>query len=407
MSTTLDPNTTKENALSAVQNAGSEALRLIQSWLENANASALAEVSARGSGAPRKAARRALKVLKSRGVEVPRERRVATLRAPGDARKVKAWILAPDSSFNTLLVLAERSETSRFDCAMVFLNDDYGVTRVQHGEYSQSALKKALESMVPGERYKPAEVTADWARSRIHQALSKQRARGLVEPLGLTSIAKLLGKAPSSEVPHPFDAEGLEVALEDAREMSRDSGELHRLPEFAPWLPSRQAIDGMLQEVGKQLKPGEQPDQDKLSGLLQAAVLSATDRYFPPEQRERLVNAMKDSALSILARDGESLALRVSAAMQCIQNAGLITDPPSEIPFLKTFFDKAVAYLLAEGKGSLRIPIPNQPVPLEADATESADVGPMETAEPADENAGTPAPDANAEQAEAEPAKSE
>jgi len=358
---TLDPNTPKDQALSAIESAGPEAPRLIQLWLDNANTIALSEISARGSGASRRAARRALRVLQSRGVDVQVHKRVATLGAK-ETQTTKAWLLAPDPASNILLVLARRSDTSRYQTALVYLNDDYGVTQVQHGEYSQSSLKKALESLVPGGRYKPAEVSVEWARARIHTALARQRERGLIEPLGLTSVSSLLGSPPTQEVAHPFDTEGLEVALEDAREMSQDSGSLHNLPEFAAWLPARRAIDAMLEEVGRQLKPGQQPDQTQLQELLQAAVISATDRYFTPEQRERLVRSMKDSAVSILAREGESTALRVSAVMQCIKDAGLITDPPSEIPFLKAFFDKAVAYLLAEGKGSLRIPIPNLPV---------------------------------------------
>lgn len=371
MPMTLDPSTPKDQALSALQTAGAEAPRLIQLWLEHANVLALSEISTRGSGDSRRAARKALRVLQSRGITVPRHKRVVTLSAK-ETQTTKAWLLAPDPAYNILIVLARRSGTSRFQTALVYLNDDYGVTQVQHGEYAQSALKKTLEGLVPGGRYKPVEVGVEWARWRIFAALEGQRQRGLVEPLGLTSVSHLLGPPLTQEVGHPFDAEGLEVALEDAREMSKDSGSLHNLAEFAAWLPSRRAIDAMLLEVGKNLKPGEQPDPEQLQQLLQGAVVSATDRYFTPEQRERLVRAMKDSALSILAREGESTSLRVAAAMQCIKNAGLITDPPSEIPFLKAFFDKAVAYLLAEGKGSLRIPIPAAPTdgaPPEAEAS--------------------------------------
>jgi len=384
---TLDPNTPQDQALSALANAGAEAPRLIQLWLDHANTLALSEVSAHGLGESRRAARKALRVLQSRGVTVPRQKRVVTLgtKAP---QTTKAWLLAPDPAYNILLVLARRSDTSRYDTALVYLNDDYGVTQVQQGEYSQSALKKTLEGLVPGGRYKPAEVGVEWARARIFSALARQRQRGLVEPLGLTSISNLLGSPPTQDVVHPFDAEGLEVALEDAREMSKDSGSLHNLPEFAAWLPSRNAIDAMLLEVGKNLKPGEQPDQSKLQELLQAAVISATDRYFTPEQRERLVQVMKDSAVSILAREGESTGLRITAVMQCIKNAGLITDPPSEVPFLRAFFDKAVAYLLAEGKGSLRIPIPT--APTVSDQTEDDAHAPEASASDPSSDTGVP-----------------
>ena len=66
---------------------------------------------------------------------------------------------------------------------------------------------------------------------------------------------------------------------------------------------------------------------------------------------------MKDSALSIVAREGENRALDVVATLRAIENRGLITDPPREVPFLRAFFDKAIAVLAAQGGGQLRIPV--------------------------------------------------
>jgi hypothetical protein len=101
---------------------------------------------------------------------------------------------------------------------------------------------------------------------------------------------------------------------------------------------------------------------------LQEEVLAATDRYFTPELREELVRSMKDAALSVLTRLGEATALEVVATMKTIENAGLITDPPQEIGFLRGFFDKALSLLLAQNGGRLRIPVSG----ARADATDDA-----------------------------------
>jgi hypothetical protein len=71
---------------------------------------------------------------------------------------------------------------------------------------------------------------------------------------------------------------------------------------------------------------------------------------------------MKDSALSVLAREGETQALLIVAALRAVERAGLITDPPHEVPFLRAFFDKAIAVLLAQGGGQLRVPV-RKPAP--------------------------------------------
>ncbi|MBE7479378.1 MAG: hypothetical protein HS104_05250 [Polyangiaceae bacterium] len=75
---------------------------------------------------------------------------------------------------------------------------------------------------------------------------------------------------------------------------------------------------------------------------------------------------MKDSALSILAREGEQKALEVAATISCIESRGILSDAPHEVGFLKGFFEKAVSLLLAQGGGSLRIPVrakPAEPAP--------------------------------------------
>jgi hypothetical protein len=81
---------------------------------------------------------------------------------------------------------------------------------------------------------------------------------------------------------------------------------------------------------------------------------------------------MKDSALSVLARDGRAAAIEVVCAMRAISECGLITNPAHEVGFLRGFFDKAISVLLAQGQGSLRIPI-RQPAPAAPDAATPPD----------------------------------
>ena len=66
---------------------------------------------------------------------------------------------------------------------------------------------------------------------------------------------------------------------------------------------------------------------------------------------------MKDCALSVLASEGEERALETVATMKRIEQAGLITDAPNEIPFLRAFFDKALATLAVQGGGRLQVPV--------------------------------------------------
>ena len=366
-----------EEALAAVEAAGDDGAALVEAWVKAGNAAAVAEVAERASGAPRKAARRGLNVLKSRGVEVPERRKVATV-ADKAEEKLEAWLMAPDAAGNVMVTIGARAVAGRYRTCFVFLNDTVGIQRVQVGQMSQSQLKETFGKVLPGAKYKPVNVSVDYARSRIAAARKLHAEREIPEPLGIDSGADLIEPAPDDNIPHPFDAEGLDLSDDDAKERAAKSQLLHLLPEFRAWVPTKQAVDEMMIKVGEGLKPGEEPDREVVEKRVKEQVDAATDRYFSPERREAIVRAMKDSALSVLAREGEQKALDVVAAMKMTEKAGLITDPPHEVPFLRAFFEKAVSIMVAQGKGALRIPIPalpteepaTQPLVVPADAVE-------------------------------------
>ena len=106
------------------------------------------------------------------------------------------------------------------------------------------------------------------------------------------------------------------------------------------------------------MTPGTEPPPEELQKKLEEEVTAATDRYFTPERREALARMMKDSALSVLSREGEVRTLEVVATMKNIRAAGLITNPPHEVGFLRAFFDKAISALAYQDGGRLRIPMP-------------------------------------------------
>lgn len=358
-----------EDALNALAKAGDSALLLIEAWVANNNSNAVAAAAELATGPARKAARRGLNILKSRGVAVPSRGRVATVTQINTVPTVRAWVMPPDASGGVVVVLAAHTPTRRCRTAFVYLHDDFGIHRVESGEQSMTQLKEAMSRLAPGTNLRPVEVPLDWARARVVRARKQHDTSGRPQPLGLATIARLLEPAPAEMPEHPFDAEGFELADDDAREMAASSARLHELPEFRGWLPTRQALDEMLAKVGEHLNPDEQPDQSVLSGIIEQEIKSATDRLFSPDLRAQLVRTMKDSALSILAREGEAKTLEVVAAMKRIASAGLITDPPHEIGFLRAFFDKGLAILLAQGQGRLNIPVRRTPAaPAEGQA---------------------------------------
>jgi len=346
-------------ALAALDRAGERADELVDAWVKAGNAAAVAVAADGASGKARKAARRGLNVLKSRGVKAPEAARVASLGGEKIAETIEAFMLPPDTNGLVLFAIAARSPTTRSRVVFAFVSPEVGVVRASSGEMSQTELKESFQRASRG-AYRAVKVPVEYARYRIDQARKLQKQRRIAETMGFAQGESLIAGAPES-AEHPFDAEGLELADDDVKELAVKSAELHQLPEFGSWLPTREAVDELLRKVGATLTPGESPEQAKFEQALRAELLAAVDRYFTPERRADLVLRMKDSALSVLARDGEARALDVVAAIKAIEKTGLITDPPRDVPFLRAFFDKAIAVLLAQGNGQLRVPIPQKP----------------------------------------------
>jgi hypothetical protein len=345
-------------ALGAAESAGARAVELVEAWVKQGNVAAVAVVAERGSGALRKAARRGLNVLKSRGAKLESSPRVGTVALSERDREsvTEAWFVPPDSMGSVLIVLASRSPTSRAKSGFFYLHDSVGLHSASVGSLSGSALKEALKRAAEAGP-QPVRVPLEYARYRVALGRQELKSRNAPEPLGMINAADLLEPAPSEAVAHPLDGEGLELSDEDAAELSKNSAELHALREFRNWLPERAAIDEMLREIGQQLPSGDKPDAEAVQKLIQDGVAAATDRYFGPERRALLARRLKDSALSVLATEGESRALELVATIKVIEKAGLITDPPRDVAFLRAFFEKAIATLAHQGGGRLQVPV--------------------------------------------------
>lgn len=356
-------NVAADGAITALTAAASDAPALIDSWLEANNAAAIQQAALKASGPVRKAARRALNVLKSKGVEIPPTSRRTSL-VSSQARPVSAQMISPDGAGIRLLAFSRPNPGGSCQACLVYLRDGQGVVQVENLSSTPARLRDAIAKSLPGAGYDAVQVPVDWARSKVAAARVKHKERGIPEPLGFSSGSGLLEPVPTSSVEHPFDAEGFEFADEDALALASDSGALHHVPEFRSWLPTQQAVQEMLRAVGKHLDPNAPAEQEKVTELLKQEMLLSTDRYFTPDLRQELISWMKDAGISVLAREGEQTALKVAATIQVINNCGLVTNPPREVPFLCAFFEKAISVMMAQRGGKLDIPVP-RPAPVE------------------------------------------
>jgi hypothetical protein len=351
--------TDADGAVAQVIASGERGAALVEAWVQAKNGAAVAAV-AEDDKAPapaRKAARRGLNVLKARGVPIPERTRIARL-AGDPVEGYDAWFVPPDGAGTHMVILAMRRRSGKHYVVHTTMREEVGLLDVRALEMSRSQLRASFDESARRMGYPPVPVPVGWARARVAAARANNAKSGAIVPLGLESHAEVLGPTPDKAPPHPIDEAKLELPA--AAAVVERSADLHREPELGAWLPAGPAVQDLLIEVGQKLGSAGGPEQDpkKIDDAVRDALDSSTDRFFGPEIRERLAERMKDAAISILAREGRERAAEVMAIAGAVLSAGLITSPPHEIPFLRGFFQKALAILASQQGGQLSIPVP-------------------------------------------------
>jgi hypothetical protein len=349
---------TADEAVAALNKAGDAAAALVDAWVAAANAAAVVEAAEADAapGAARKAARRAINVLRARGVAIPTRSRVVKLDDRAEVA-ITAELIPPDSSGALAVSITSKDASGRYHIAEVIIREPIGILQAGSGWLSGSQIKEGRTRALEGLGVAPVAVPVDWARARIAAARKLNAASGQVMPLGYEGCRDLVEPAPEAEPAHPLA--DVEKDLDPARASDAlpASGSLHNEPEFRSWLPDRNALDELLGKVGERLGPQGVSDPEAVSNALREEMEAATDRFFSPEVRNIVVARMRDAAISVRARKGDRRAAEVLQVAHAVKEAGLITSPPREIPFLVAFFQKALGVLAQQGGGQLRVPV--------------------------------------------------
>jgi hypothetical protein len=342
-----------DSAVEAARSAGASGEELVEAWSKAANIAALIVVEAAEEvgAAVRKAARRALHALRSKGVAVP-ERRVAVAPKADAASVWEATFLPPDGRGTVAFTISKKMPDGRLHVAEVIARDPQGIAQAATAWLSRTQLREGHQRASARAGIAPVNVPVEWARVRIAEARKLNAASGTLLPLGLDACKELVEPAPES-AQHPLHE--LEAALAEGAPTAAASA--HTEPEFRGWLPDARAIDEMLRKLGESLGPDGAQEPEKVSTGLEEEVRNATDRYFTPEVRTTVARRLRDAAISIRVRHGDARAQEILATARAVEAAGLITSPPREVPFLVAYFQKAVAIMLQQGNGALRIPM--------------------------------------------------
>ena len=347
-----------DDAVRILLAAGDAAQALVDAWVGASNAAAILEASESDAvpGAARKAARRALNVLRARGVSIPTRARVVHLDDRA-AVSIEASLSPPDASGTISLSITSKDSSGRFRIAEVIVREPWGILQAGSGWLSGTQIKGMRTRALEGYGMAPVTVPVEWARHRIAAARKLNALSGQVVPLGFDACRDLFEPAPEMAPPHPLADLEAAVTPESAAVAVASSTSLFQEPELRTWLPDRGSLEEMLQKVGERLGAGGVSDPNAVGVALQEESAAATDRFFSPEVREVVATRLRDVAISVRARKGDARAAEVLAVARAVREAGLITAPPREIPFLLGFFERGLAVLAQQAGGQLRVPV--------------------------------------------------
>jgi hypothetical protein len=358
---------TGDTARAALDAAGEAAEGLVKAWLDAANTAALGSVAALATapGKLRKAARRALNVLRARGVAVPEAEPKPAPRSVEPPEPPSASFIPPDSSGTAFYSISQRLPGGRYRVADVMVRDSTGIVHASSGQIPGKRIREWKNRIREHFGTVPIEVPLEWARHRIAEGRKRNDESRQLLPLGWDGCIPLVAPAPEHEPAHPVaDLEAGPPSAEEVDAARAASAQLHEAPEFRGWLPDRSALDELIAKVGERLTAtGTAEDRGAIDLALADEVAAATDRFFTPEMRARLAARMRDAAISLRTRLGDAAARSVLAVAAAIRQAGLITSPPRDIPFLQVFFRKGIALLAQQSQGQLRVPVGRQPSP--------------------------------------------
>jgi hypothetical protein len=307
------------------------------------------------TGAARKAARRALNVLRSRGVAIPA--RVKPARAEARVEQaIEASLTPPDMLGTIVLTFTRRDPSGRYFLGEVVLREPYGILQAGAGWLSLNQIKDYNKRSAEGSGLLPVSVPVEWARHRIAAARKLNATSGVVLPLALERCTELIEPAPEAEPPHPLADLEVDITSDRATAAALLSAHLLAEPEFRGWHPDQPALDELIQKVGQRLGPLGSGEQVDVQEVLKDEMNAAVDRFFSPEVRSAVSARMRDAAISLRARKGDRAATEVLATARAVREAGLITSPPRDIPFLVGFFQTGLGYLAQKGGGRLSVP---------------------------------------------------
>jgi hypothetical protein len=318
---------------SALSEAEGEAL--VALLVERGDAARLQRLGETSDKALAKRARKALHLLRTRGLTAPaaprREFRPQGPHAPAEEMSLASLI---DGRGERIVWLVRHAEHG-FDVFEAQLSETRGILGFTSANAPRKEWRQHATRVVADPRMAVARISERHARQLIEDGYKRTMAAGRVPPEEFARARLSLGhyepeeRHPSLDVAPPWPA---------AEARSRLAS-LHALPELRTWIPPEESLPALDLEVGNIVTSKLIVDPAQRQEQLLVAVGKVANDTLTPALRERLGGRLRETALLLASRG------QLDEARLCSSAAELTIDQSvaaSDNPFVLRLFDKVV-----------------------------------------------------------------
>lgn len=312
------------------------ALALARAALTAARADLLAALAGHADKDVSKEARRALHILKSRGVAVPELVRPATQApAPAPEPPLPAYATAVDGHGERAVWLARTLPGKGVEVGQAVVSDQRGLLELQVGLLGRKEWRAFVKGLLErGAAMGAGPIDRGQAHALLAAARGRNEITGQRVPDGADLWLGQLGPAPAPEDPA---ARFPRLPDDEERTALEASGALHDLPILKGWL----ADEDYLRQVASRLDEIEVSplylDDRQRAEQVSRTLSDAVDTYFDAPRRAVLA-ARLFSVAEHLEAHGDAPSARAAAAAARALDAG---SSARSIPFARLLVEKA------------------------------------------------------------------
>jgi hypothetical protein len=307
---------------------------LVALLVERGDVTRLARLGEASDKALAKRARRALHLLRTRGVQAPAAAK-REFRPTGPYAAEDPSLASMIDGRGERVVWLVRAGSDGFDVFEAQLSDTRGILGFTAAHAPRKQWRQHVARVVTDERLAVARISERHARQLIEDGYQRTLAAGRVPPEEFARARLGMGhyepetRHPSLELAPPFAVAEVRGRL----------AALHELAELRTWIPPEESLPALDLEIGNIQTSKLVVDPAQRREQLAAAVGRIANEALTPAYRKLVAERLRETAYLIAARGRRDDARLASTAAELVLDENVAA---ADNPFVLRLFDKVI-----------------------------------------------------------------